>query len=37
MSFLGGPHGSPGYLNEHLRIRDGVESDQVTGPCDYAD
>ena len=37
VSFLGGPQGSPGYLNEHLRIRDGVESDQVTGPCDYAD
>lgn len=37
VSFLGGPQGSPGYLNEHLRIRDGVETDQVTGPCDYAD
>lgn len=37
VTFLGGPHGSPGYLNEHLRIRNGVASDQVTGPCDYAD
>jgi len=37
VSFLGGPQGSPGYLNEHLRIRDGVETDQVTGPCNYAD
>ena len=37
VGFLGGPQGSPGYLNEHLRIRDGVETDQVTGPCDYAD
>jgi hypothetical protein len=37
VSFLGGPQGSPGYLNEHLRIRGGVETDQVTGPCDYAD
>ncbi|HET6627967.1 MAG TPA: hypothetical protein VFG63_16370 [Nocardioidaceae bacterium] len=37
VSFLGGPQGSPGHLNEHLRIRDGVETDQVTGPCDYAD
>ena len=37
VSFLGGPQGSPGYLNEHLRIRDGVEADEVTGPCDYAD
>jgi hypothetical protein len=37
VSFLGGPQGSPGYLNEHLRIRGGVENDQVTGPCDYAD
>jgi hypothetical protein len=37
VSFLDGPQGSPGYLNEHLRIRGGVESDQVTGPCDYAD
>ena len=37
VSFLGGPQGSPGYLNEHLGIRDGVETDQVTGPCDYAD
>ncbi len=36
VSFLGGPQGSPGYLNEHLRIRDGVETDEVTGPCDYA-
>jgi hypothetical protein len=37
VTFLGGPQGSPGYLNEHLRIRDGVEADQVTGPCNYAD
>lgn len=37
VSFLGGPQGSPGHLDEHLRIRDGVESDEVTGPCDYAD
>ncbi|RYP81997.1 hypothetical protein EKO23_22750 [Nocardioides guangzhouensis] len=37
VGFLGGPQGSPGYLNEHLRIRGGVETDQVTGPCDYAD
>jgi hypothetical protein len=37
VTFLGGPHGSPGYLNEHLRIRDGVETDEVDGPCDYAD
>jgi hypothetical protein len=37
VSFLGGPQGSPGYLNEHLRIRDGVETDAVTGPCEYAD
>lgn len=37
VSFLDGPQGSPGYLNEHLRIRGGVETDQVTGPCDYAD
>lgn len=37
VSFLGGPQGSPGYLNEHLRIRDGVETDDVTGPCNYAD
>ena len=36
-TFLGGPTGSPGYLHEHLRIRGGVETDQVTGPCDYAD
>jgi hypothetical protein len=37
VSFFGGPQGTPGYLNEHLRIRDGVETDQVSGPCDYAD
>ena len=37
VTFHGGPQGSPGYLNEHLRIRDGVVSDEVTGPCDYAD
>ncbi len=37
VSLLGGPQGSPGYLNEHLRIRGGVETDQVTGSCDYAD
>ena len=37
VTFHGGPQGSPGYLNEHLRIRDGAESDEVTGPCDYAD
>lgn len=37
VTFLGGPQGSPGYLNEHLRIRVGVETDQVTGPCDYAE
>ena len=37
VSFLGGPQGSPGYLNERLRIRGGVKTDQVTGPCDYAD
>lgn len=37
VSFQGGPQGSPGYLNEHLRIRDGVESDEVTGTCGYAD
>jgi hypothetical protein len=37
VTFLGGPQGSPGYLNEQLRIRDGVETDQVTGTCDYAD
>ena len=36
VSFLGGPQGSPGYLNEHLQIRDGVETDQVSGPCGYA-
>lgn len=36
VSFLGGPQGSPGYLNEHLRIRDGVETDEVTGSCNYA-
>ncbi len=32
-----GRHGSPGYLHEELTIRDGVETDVVTGPCDYAD
>ena len=32
-----GDHGSPGYLNEHLRIRDGMETDEVTGTCEYAD
>jgi hypothetical protein len=37
VSFHGGPQGSPGYLNEHLRIRDGLETDEVTGPCTYAD
>lgn len=37
VSFLGGPEGSPGYLNEHLRIRNGLETNQVTGTCDYAD
>ncbi len=37
VSFLGGPRGTPGYLNEHLRIRDGVETDEVTGPCTYAE
>jgi hypothetical protein len=37
VSFLGGRHGSLGYLNEHLRIRNGVETDLVTGSCDYAD
>jgi hypothetical protein len=37
VGFLGGPQGSPGYLNEHLQIRGGVETDQITGPCDYAD
>jgi hypothetical protein len=37
VTFFGGQQGSPGYLNEQLRIREGVETDQVTGPCDYAD
>ena len=37
ISFHGGPQGSLGYLNEHLRIRGGVETDEVTGPCTYAD
>jgi hypothetical protein len=37
VTFQGGPAGSPGYLNEHLRIRDGIESDEVTGTCDYAE
>jgi hypothetical protein len=37
LTILGGPQGSPGYLNEHLRIRDGVETDEVTGPCNFAD
>jgi len=37
VNFLGGPQGSAGYLHEHLRIRGGVETDQVTGPCDYTD
>jgi hypothetical protein len=37
VTFIGGPQGSPGYLNEHLRIRDGVETDEVTGPCSYAE
>lgn len=30
-------HGSPGYLHEELIINDGVETDVVSGPCDYAD
>jgi hypothetical protein len=37
VTFQGGPQGSPGYLNEHLRIRNGVESDEVTGTCGYVD
>ena len=37
VTFHGGTQGSPGYLNEHLRIRDGVVADEVTGPCDYAE
>jgi hypothetical protein len=35
--FLGGPKSSPGWLHEVLTIRDGVEHDVVTGPCDYFD
>jgi hypothetical protein len=32
-----GAQGSPGHLEEHLRIRDGIETDEVTGTCGYAD
>ncbi len=32
-----GRHGSPGFLNEVLTIRDGVENDVVSGPCDYVE
>jgi hypothetical protein len=28
--------GSPGYLREVITWRDGVRSDVVTGPCDFA-
>jgi hypothetical protein len=31
------PHvGSPGHLREVIKIRDGVRTDTVTGPCDFA-
>ena len=35
--FFGARHRSAGYLHEELLINDGVETDVVTGPCDYAD
>jgi hypothetical protein len=28
--------GSPGYLREVIKIRNGVRTDVVTGPCDFA-
>jgi hypothetical protein len=28
--------GSPGYLREVIKWRDGVRTDVVTGPCDFA-
>ncbi|MEO5852452.1 MAG: hypothetical protein ABIQ15_08055 [Nocardioides sp.] len=33
--FRGGPDKSPGYLRENLVIRNGHETDTVTGPCDF--
>jgi hypothetical protein len=31
-----GSHGSPGSLHEVFTIRDGVETDVITGNCDFA-
>jgi hypothetical protein len=36
-TFQGGPGGSPGYVHEDLRIDNGVETDVVTGECDFVD
>jgi hypothetical protein len=33
VSFVGGPQGSPGYLNEHLRIRGGWRPTRSPGPA----
>jgi hypothetical protein len=37
VTFYGGPHGSPGFVKENLTINHGVETDTVTGACDFAD
>ncbi|WP_426566177.1 hypothetical protein ACPPVT_06370 [Angustibacter sp. McL0619] len=35
--FRGGPTGSPGRLREEITIRNGVETDVVSGRCDFAE
>jgi hypothetical protein len=35
--FRGGPHRSPLHLREELVIRNGTETDVVSGPCDFAE
>jgi hypothetical protein len=34
-TFQGGAGGSPGYVHEDIRIDDGVETDVVSGRCDF--
>ena len=35
--FRSGANKSPGYVKEHISIRDSKEKEVVSGPCDYAD
>jgi hypothetical protein len=37
VTFHGGPHGSPGFVRENLTIKHGVETDTITGACNFAE